>query len=117
MMMADIVIVVMGIMTMIGMVKIQNNVREQHVLVMVVAAYAAYHVLHAGDGAGHGSLGKDEQEADAKHRPSSPEPWAVPDFHALKLASRWLASNMGAATHSNSAISCNPYRRAIRQAA
>jgi hypothetical protein len=71
MMMAAIAIVMMDIMTVIGVVKFQNNVRKQHVLMMMVAAHATGHMLHAGYGAGHGSLHENQHQRDAQQRARS----------------------------------------------
>jgi hypothetical protein len=52
-MMANVMIMVIAIVAMIGMIKIENDIGEQHVLMMVIAAD---HVLNAGHSAGHGRL-------------------------------------------------------------
>jgi hypothetical protein len=94
MMMADIAIVMMGIMTVIGVVKFQNNVREQHVLMMVVAAYATGHMLHAGYGAGHGSLHENQHQRDAQQRARSFCRQVLAHLHADKLSPEEEAGNL-----------------------
>lgn len=90
MVMAGVMIGVMiGVMVGIMRVGIQRNVREHHVLMVVLAHHGMLQISH---NAGGGCLGEHKQQGDTQHRPGAPEERGPPGSHGNSLSDLVLAT-------------------------
>lgn len=81
--------VMIGVMIGIMRVGIQRNVREHHVLMVVLAHHGMLQISH---NAGGGGLGEHKQQGDTQHRPGAPEERGPPGSHGNSLSDLMLAT-------------------------
>ncbi|HEX4636088.1 MAG TPA: hypothetical protein VH189_07880 [Rhizomicrobium sp.] len=79
-------VVAIAIMTMIGMIEIQDDVSEQHMLMMVMAPHQMLDTRHS---AGHGRLHENQHQRDANQRARLLCRQVPVRFHPCQANRRW----------------------------